>query len=330
MSEKKILSFGSIATDYLIHVENFPVADQKVLSDSVTVGSGGMGANYACAVARIGCPSVYAGVFTDEHENKLHLDEFEKFGVDTSQIKFDRQQKLPIVFVVVNEDGERYIIANLPDDTHFQDYREYFTEHLLDDVGLVYSNLTHLDTSLTAFSFAKEKGILTCVDLELWALQKISEHGLLKVVSMCDIIIINKVTLNNVPSVKSIDPLSLLDARSPDSILVITLGDEGSAIIHNERCALIPSFKIDSIDTTGAGDCFAAAFSCYTVRGFDPVTAGIQANAAAAISTTAAGARGNLPTHDMVMRFINSREKIEPQEKNLNRFLEGVLNQYDS
>ena len=76
MSCKKILSFGSIATDYLIHLESFPGADQKVLSENVTVSSGGMSANYACAVARIGCPSVYAGILRDEHEDKLHIDEF--------------------------------------------------------------------------------------------------------------------------------------------------------------------------------------------------------------------------------------------------------------
>lgn len=330
MSCKKILSFGSIATDYLIHLESFPGADQKVLSENVTVSSGGMSANYACAVARIGCPSVYAGILRDEHEDKLHIDEFQKFGVDTDQIKFDPRYNLPIVFVVVNKDGERYIIANLPDDNQFQDYSEYVTDPLFDDIGLVYSNLTHLDTSLKTFSLAKEKGILTCVDLELWALQKISDHDLMKAVGLCNIIIINKVTLNNVSTVKSLDPRSLLDARSPDSVLIITLGAEGSVIIHNERCTIIPSFTIDSIDTTGAGDCFAAAFSCYTVKGFDPVKAGIYANAAAAISTTAVGARGNLPTHDMVLRLINSREKIEPREVNLNHFIKEVLNRYES
>jgi ribokinase len=78
--------------------------------------------------------------------------------------------------------------------------------------------------------------------------------------------------------------------------VVVTLGARGCRAWRRQGAALaLPARPVDVIDTTGAGDAFAGALAAALARGADPARALAEANAAAAMACTRAGARGGLP-----------------------------------
>jgi ribokinase len=71
--------------------------------------------------------------------------------------------------------------------------------------------------------------------------------------------------------------------------VVLTLGERGSLLAGPEGSELIPAFKVDAIDTTGAGDAFIGSFAVFLGEGLPEKEALTRANLYAALSTTRVG-----------------------------------------
>ena len=68
-----------------------------------------------------------------------------------------------------------------------------------------------------------------------------------------------------------------------------------------------PAFRVQAVDTTGAGDCFAGWFAAGLSRAEDPQTALRHAAAAAAIQVTRKGAGDAMPSHAEVVAFLKAQ-----------------------
>jgi ribokinase len=66
----------------------------------------------------------------------------------------------------------------------------------------------------------------------------------------------------------------------------------------------VKPFRVQAVDTVGAGDCFNGAFAVALLEGNDPFAAARFAAAAAAISVTRAGAQASMPTRAEVDAFL--------------------------
>ena len=77
--------------------------------------------------------------------------------------------------------------------------------------------------------------------------------------------------------------------------LVVTHGAAGCRVHHARRTWDVPGITVETVDTTGAGDSFAAAFTVAWLRGHGPETAGRFANVVAALSTRTLGFRDGVP-----------------------------------
>ena len=100
-------------------------------------------------------------------------------------------------------------------------------------------------------------------------------------------------------------------AREFDAPLVcVTLGEEGSLAWCGGREVRTPAFRIDCVDSTGAGDAFHGGFAAGCLRTSDGDLEGVlmYANAVAALNCRALGARGSMPTADEVDQLLRSRE----------------------
>ena len=71
--------------------------------------------------------------------------------------------------------------------------------------------------------------------------------------------------------------------------VVITLGERGSLVAGSDRMELIPAFKVQAVDTTGAGDAFIGSFAVFLGEGLPEKEALTRANLYAALSTTKVG-----------------------------------------
>ena len=87
--------------------------------------------------------------------------------------------------------------------------------------------------------------------------------------------------------------------------VVLKRGAEGAFVADSSgRTEWVPAFKVEAVDTVGAGDCFNGAFAVALMEGNDPWAAARFASAAAAISVTRRGAQASMPTRDEVEAFL--------------------------
>jgi sulfofructose kinase len=88
----------------------------------------------------------------------------------------------------------------------------------------------------------------------------------------------------------------------------ITRGAEGATFVDRDRRLIhVPGFKVNVVDTTGAGDVFHGGFIYGLLQGW-PLEEIIRfANAVAAMKCTQIGARRGIPTLAEVRRFLDSR-----------------------
>ena len=91
--------------------------------------------------------------------------------------------------------------------------------------------------------------------------------------------------------------------RMGPTVVAITLGADGCLIATPKEIARVPAFKVDVVDTTGAGDAFMGGLSYALLQGWDCQKVGLFANACAALCCTKIGARA-MARHDEVIALI--------------------------
>ncbi len=90
-------------------------------------------------------------------------------------------------------------------------------------------------------------------------------------------------------------------------MIIFTRGSEGSIVLKKDIDLRTPAFVVPVKDTTGAGDCFNAAFIHGLLQGWPLESVAIFANAEAAISITEIGAQTAQPTYENVIEFLKKK-----------------------
>ena len=78
----EILGIGEVVVDWVATVDHFPEPDEKLDSKSQNIFSGGVTANYAVAVARLGGSVGFFGAIGDDHYGRYLLEDFKQEKVE--------------------------------------------------------------------------------------------------------------------------------------------------------------------------------------------------------------------------------------------------------
>ena len=89
-----------------------------------------------------------------------------------------------------------------------------------------------------------------------------------------------------------------------DVIVVETRGSDGALIHRDGTEERVPAPGVQTVDTTGAGDCFNGGFAAGLAEGLEVAAAVQRATAAAALSVTKVGAREGMPTRQELDAFL--------------------------
>jgi ribokinase len=92
---------------------------------------------------------------------------------------------------------------------------------------------------------------------------------------------------------------------------VITLGRRGSATLIDGEYVKVPTFKVDTVDTTGAGDAYLGELVAHLAFGGTLRESMVYASAAAALSVCKVGAQAAMPTWDEVEQFVAEHGGVE-------------------
>ena len=158
---------------------------------------------------------------------------------------------------------------------------------------------TFPEATIHALELAREQGIKISFDLSDPFLIREKEHELRDVVrDYADIIFLNKEEARLFTGKKPIEALNVL-SKLADTV-VLKLGAKGSIISEKGTIKKIIPFKVDALDTTGAGDMYAAGFLYGITNGYSTKEAGLIASYSAAKIVGVMGARLDSSIKDQI------------------------------
>ncbi len=296
-----LVGVGLNATDTLIPVPHFPQSGSKLQVDSANVLLGGQVATATAACQQWGLRTRYVGKVGDDHAASLHRAEFQRLGVEAHLFTAPAAPSLQS-FILVDPTGERTVLCK-------RDSRLTLLPEELDREWIVNARVLHLDgydtaAAALAAQWARAAGIPVVADLDdLY-------RGYETLLPNVDFLIASR----DIPARLTGEPdlrLSLpqVHRRYSCRLTAATLGHEGVLAWDGERLHYAPAYRVDAVDTTGAGDIFHAGFIYGFLQGW-PLQRQLEfACAAAALNCTAIGARGGIQSVEAIEAFMTNAPK---------------------
>jgi sulfofructose kinase len=293
-----VVGVGLNATDTFIPVAHYPARGSKVEFRSAQVLPGGQVATAMIACQHWGLRTRYVGKVGDDHAAELHRAEFARAGVEAHLFTAPgcpSQQ----AFILVDDSGERTVLWK-------RDDRLTLRPEELQQNWIVNARALHVDghdtaAATTAASWARAAHIPVIADVDdLYP----GVETLLKSVDYL-------ITSRDIPGRLMQEPdlkksLTALQKRFGSRLTAATLGEQGVLAWNGSQFHYAPAFRIQTVDTTGAGDIFHAAFIYALLQAWHLPRQLDFACAAAALNCTALGARAGIHSVEAIKHLIAS------------------------
>lgn len=262
---------------------------------------GGVAANAAVAISRLGGRAVFVGCVGGDAAGDAVIAGLDEEGVDTRLVLRVPDLRTPMSSIVVEPGGARTIVNHTPDCSF---------RRRPPSVDAIRASAVLDDGRWPAASeellwFARNAGIPGVVDVDRVPDDRQHRDAVLRLGSHL---------VFSAPALEAFsgldDPVAALRAASllADGLLFVTLGEHGVVWLDGDVVRAMPAFPVDVVDTTGAGDVFHGAFALALAEGRCVDGAVRFASAAAALKCTMLGGREGAPTRTAVEEFLADRE----------------------
>jgi len=290
-------------------------ADQPLGMPGTFVGPfpSGAPAIFIDAVARLGVKSGFIGTVGDDEFGELILTRLKNDGVDTSYVRCLKDYTTGVAFVTYFSDGSRKFIYHLSWAASGKISLNQVNEDYLSKVKYLHimgSSLSINEDSRKACYRAAEivkdsKGKISLdpnLRPELLSIEEIREICK-PILSICEIVLPSEEEMKLLTGEEDIETACDKLLSYGPRIIALKQGKEGSVVITADQRIEVPSFKIDEVDPTGAGDCFDAGFIVGLLRGWTLKKVARFANAVGALAVTKKGPMEGAP-------FLNKVNEI--------------------
>ncbi|KXA97780.1 hypothetical protein AKJ38_00205 [candidate division MSBL1 archaeon SCGC-AAA259I14] len=290
-----IVGFGALNVDKLYRVNRIARENEESFVTGLTESCGGSAANTIVALGKLGLRTGFVGKLADDREGDLHLEKFKKWNIDTGGIVESKEGRSGRVIGFVDQEGERalYIDPGVNDELE------------LDEIDVSYmreAEFLHLTSFVGERPFLHQcsivKKITGSVKISLDPGILYARKGL---DSLKPILSRAKVVL---PSQAEVNILTGEDYRKGarrlieegSEIVAVKLGEKGCYVTDGEDNFLVEPYKVEVVDTTGAGDAFSAGFLYGLIKGNNLRKCGEIGNFVASKCIEKSGARAGLPS----------------------------------
>lgn len=222
------------------------------------LASGGSASNTITAISKLGITSGFLGKVGDDSYADHFKKDLDKYGVASHLIEDSQASGVATTFI--SPDGERtfgtylgaaaMLNAEEVTDDIFEGYNYFYIEGYL---------VQSLDLIRKAISTAKSKGLKVVLDLASYNVVDANKDFLLEIIpEYVDIVFANDEeakSLLGLDAEKAVDKLAEIT-----EIAIVKTGENGSLIRRGDESVSVPALKVNCVDTTGAGDLYAAGF----------------------------------------------------------------------
>ncbi len=303
----KLVVFGSFFVDLCGRGPYLPKPGETLIGSVFTNGPGGKGSNQAVAAKRAGADVEMITKIGDDHYGRIMLDFYEKEGIDSRHVFTDFENSTGIALILVDENSGENTILVVPGACHnITDEDLKKVEKTIADADLIIVQLeVNIDATIKVIDLAKRNNVKVIMNPA--PAVKLQDE----IYKMIDYITPNETEAEILTGLKTDTIENIKKAakalydKGVNNVL-ITLGKEGVYVKNDEYEKIIPSFKVKTVDTTGAGDAFNGCFASALLEGRNLIESAEFANAGAALSVTKHGTAPSMPKREEIDRFIKS------------------------
>ena len=290
----KVLVFGSFNIDRCYFMERLPERGESLYCKTFEIHVGGKGLNQALAFKKAGA-DVYAAGMVGTDGDYL-TDYLRDGGVDCSLVARSSGFTGHTV-IELDPDGQNQMVL-------YGGANQCITPADCDRILAAHPDadllMTQYETASVEYMLkaAKEAGIKTAFNPSPYVDRLKDLPG-----DLADIWILNETEGRGITG--ETDPkktaLALL-SRGAETV-ILTLGAAGALYCDKGSCVFVPAFRVDAVDTTGAGDTFTGYCLFALLSGETPGAALRMGAAASAIEVTRSGAAETIPEKSEVLAF---------------------------
>lgn len=306
-SKKKIVILGDLLYDCFIWAERLPKKGETMTGYASGFYPGGKGGNQAVAAARLGADVYFIGKVGKDERGEFMINELKRNGVHTDYVFVDETVGTGTSCVQIDDNGDNAIVVAPLANMTLTDEEIEKAKGLIESADVFISQL-QLDPHviLQCLKWAHNAGVLT-----------IFNPAPAKVLTDEFYQYAHFITPNEIEASQFAN-CQLSDHELEDwchkvagfyrskgtKKLIITLGSQGCFTDDGENRAVYPAYKVKAVDSTGAGDCFNAAFAVAYLRNLDIAEAVKFASAAAALCVQRRGSQPSMPMLSEVEQFL--------------------------
>jgi ribokinase len=300
----EILVIGSLNADLVVRAPYFPQPGETISGEDLQVIPGGKGANQAVAAARLGASVALLGRVGKDNFGDFLLGNLQSNKVDSQLVQRD-DAATGTAIIILDSNGQNSIVlspgANGKVSSADVNHAPFPAGGLL----LLQLEIP-IPTVLSAAQRARENNVRVILNP---APAKELPNEL---ISLAHFIIPNESELGILTGLPVNDVSSA--ERAAKQLLehgaqnvIVTLGSAGALIVTKEGATHIPSFRVNVVDTTAAGDAFIGGFATALLQNKSFEESVRYGCACGALAATKFGAQPSLPAREEVERFMSLR-----------------------
>ncbi len=305
MGKNKILVVGSSNIDMIAKVTRLPVPGETVGGAFFTQTYGGKGANQAVAAARLGGDVSFATSLGNDNYAKELSQHFQNEQISLTHTITSSTTHTGVALIFVDDNADNCIAVAPGANAELTIESIKNIDELFKGIEIIVAQAEiPIPTVEFLMKEAKKRNVKTLFNpAPAFKMSK-------ELLSNIDILVVNETEAAFISGITFENENVAMVAKELRNMgatdIVITLGHDGLyALISDDEYSL-PSYKVDAVDTTAAGDTFCGALSAVCKNGKIDENALKFASASSALAVTKLGAQQSIPSYEEVIDFMKN------------------------
>ncbi len=307
MMKYDLICVGTALVDSIIcgfHPE--PVSASGFTADSGSLNAGGEAVNVSVAAAKLGLKTAILCALGRDHAGMMVRQILEQSGVDTGLIVDSPQT--PVTTLFVDRDGSRKSITNTAHQYNFHPEGIRLADTKAVILGSLFRSPFDDPEAVRSFlETARFPDRIIIADTKLPNFKKLTLSDLKDSLPLTDYITPNEDEARFLTGREEPEAMADVFLKYGVKNVIIKLGKNGCLLKSADGICILPGLAVHAVDSTGAGDSFAAGFISEILHGKTKEEALRFANACGAVCTTAVGAASALKSRQQILDWIKNR-----------------------
>lgn len=310
MDRTKVVCLGMAVVDVLIKgLETDNAINEDTVADSISMETGGDALNQSIVISKLGNKSSLISLVGDDYFGRFIKEQCDKFNIEHNGITISNRCSTSTSVVCINNNGERNFISHKNGSVNAFSIDDIDLKMLDESVkilsigSLCSNDVLDKNAYKKIFEHAKSKGITIVADM----VNNIDKHkfeDLKDVLYYIDYLVPSKEEVEKYTGIKDPSEGAYEFYKMGVKNIIVKLGKEGSLVYCDTFKGIVPAYKVNTVDTTGAGDNFVAGFISALLDDKTLLRSVKFASAVAALSVQEIGAQKGVKDKTQVDFFL--------------------------